>query len=588
MRQLFRNRTRLGNGALLIMLALIANLTFALGSAPVASAATTSQVSGTITVLNQVSSTQVQIQTQPTTQAFTNPWVSIFQNNSLLQSVAARIYSVTTSVYGVAYNVYANVYGLPQLTTENLVSSSVYGQFVSGAVYFNVYLKPPSQPPSCGSSCSTTPPSTTTHGVGSVTTPSGLTVGALTKGVGLIDGIASPVSQVVLSSHDVTKVLSSLPSSATSLALSVPGIAFGTGQVVQVPLSSSVVNALIQAKKSIEMDTGIGSAVISPALLQQAESQLPSGDSLTLQIRQTPATTVDSIQKNESSEQAHKYQSASPVVNISLNETNSQGQAVGTIEPQGSDQAGITIPFNSSVSGTQALTLGIYRWSVSQKAWVYIGGKVDLSTGTITVNVPHLSSYTVLADTQTFSDIQGSYAQTDIGMLIAHHVINGMTPTSFEPNLTVTRAQFVTMIVRALGLPLGTATSTGYKDVSSSDWFAGAVEAATKAGIANGYPGDMFLPNAPINRQQMAAMIVRAMTAAGQSPTITPSQVPGILAPYSDAGQVASWADAPMAVAIQQGIIKGMTSTTLVPDGTAARAQAAVAIKRLLVYLGEL
>jgi hypothetical protein len=585
LRQLLRNRTRLGNGALLIMLALLLNLTFAIGPATMASAATP-QISGTVTALSQVTSgkTTVEIQTEPTTETFQNPWVSVWLNGALSQTVEGMAYLVN-SVYGVAYNVYATVYNLPSVTTANLVYKEVYGQIVSGAVYFNVYLNVPTAPPPCTSCVVPTPPPSPSH---NVTSSSGQTVGYISTSVGTVDGIEAPVVQVVLNTQEVLKTLSTLSASEKTLSLSVPNVSFGTGQVVQVPLSSSVVHALIQDGKSLQVSTGIGSIVISPALLEQADGQLPSGDSLTVQIRQTPASETTTINQNESLRQADKYLSASPAVNLSLEEVTSQGQVAGTIEPKGDSRVGITLPFNSSVSGAQALTLGVYRWSPSRKAWLYIGGKVDLATGTVTSNVPHLSTYEVLADTQTFTDIQGNYAQTDIQILLAHHVINGMTPTLFEPNLSVTRAQFVTMIVRALGLPLGTSSNTGYKDVSASDWFAGAVESATAAGIVNGYPGDEFMPNAPISRQQMAAMVVRAMSAAHQAPTIVASQVSGILAPYTDANQVASWAKTAMAVAIEQHIIDGMTSSTLVPDGTATRAQAAVVIKRLLVYLGAI
>lgn len=47
--------------------------------------------------------------------------------------------------------------------------------------------------------------------------------------------------------------------------------------------------------------------------------------------------------------------------------------------------------------------------------------------------------------------------------------------------------------------------------LSKVDWFAGAVAAAAKAGLIQGYPDGAFRPLDPISRQEMAAMITRAL-----------------------------------------------------------------------------
>ena len=49
---------------------------------------------------------------------------------------------------------------------------------------------------------------------------------------------------------------------------------------------------------------------------------------------------------------------------------------------------------------------------------------------------------------------------------------------------------------------------------------------------------------------------------------------------YADAGSVSAYAEEAMAWAVENGIIQGMTETTLVPKGTATRAQVATILMR--------
>ena len=78
-------------------------------------------------------------------------------------------------------------------------------------------------------------------------------------------------------------------------------------------------------------------------------------------------------------------------------------------------------------------------------------------------------------------------------------------------------------------------------------------------------------PEAKITREQLVTMLYRY---AG-SPAVT-----GDLAAYTDAASVSAWAKDAMTWAVQQGIITGMTQTTLAPAGNATRAQAAALLHR--------
>ncbi|KAB2336745.1 S-layer protein [Cytobacillus depressus] len=117
-------------------------------------------------------------------------------------------------------------------------------------------------------------------------------------------------------------------------------------------------------------------------------------------------------------------------------------------------------------------------------------------------------------------DITGHYFEKDMRVLIAKNILGGYGPGVYKPNQTVTRAEFAALVVRTLELQpveaaefsIASAAEPLFKDVKPGEWYFAAVDAAVKAGIVGGYPDQTFLPNKEITRQEMAAMIMRALS----------------------------------------------------------------------------
>lgn len=89
-------------------------------------------------------------------------------------------------------------------------------------------------------------------------------------------------------------------------------------------------------------------------------------------------------------------------------------------------------------------------------------------------------------------------------------VVNGVDAAHFNPDAAITRAEFAAIMVRALGLPDQTG-SAPFNDVSSSDWYVGAVAQAQQYGIIQGYADDMFHPSQTITREEAVVILERAM-----------------------------------------------------------------------------
>jgi len=238
---------------------------------------------------------------------------------------------------------------------------------------------------------------------------------------------------------------------------------------------------------------------------------------------------------------------------------------------------------------TRSLPLSAKADPVTATGVVYSNGKLsfvpsvfssDNDKNTVTIKRHSNSIYTAIEYSKTFSDIATHWAKNDIELLANKLIVDGATDTQFQPERNITRAEFAALVVRALGLNTS-ATGSNFKDVQASAWYAGVVNAAAKAGLIDGYEDGTFRPNNQINREELAAMVVRALKYAGVKTDVAADKQAQLLGKFQDANSIV-WAKAEIAAAIDAGIVDGMTDVTLAPRDEATRAQSATMLKRLL------
>jgi hypothetical protein len=167
----------------------------------------------------------------------------------------------------------------------------------------------------------------------------------------------------------------------------------------------------------------------------------------------------------------------------------------------------------------------------------------------------------------------------------ARMVVTGIGNGIYEPERSITRAEFAAIVVRALGLKKGTAESA-FGDVALTDWFNGYVDTATAYSLITGYDSTKFAPNDTITREQAMTILARAMKLTGLSVTLADSEVSALLAKYTDAGLISNFARAGVAACVKAGVVSGTTASTLSPKDSVTRAEVAVMVQRLLEKSG--
>jgi hypothetical protein len=172
-----------------------------------------------------------------------------------------------------------------------------------------------------------------------------------------------------------------------------------------------------------------------------------------------------------------------------------------------------------------------------------------------------------------FNDIDNHWAKSEISTMSNKGYVNGNNGM-FRPNDSITRAEFVSMMVRILDIESENANSS-FTDVNSSDWFAPNVLAAVKNGMIKGYEDNTFRPHDPITRQEIGTIIGSIL-----NENISDAQIAEILSVYND--EVADWAKFNVALSVKAGIIQGLPGNEFGGDQNATRAQAAVMLLRYL------
>lgn len=230
----------------------------------------------------------------------------------------------------------------------------------------------------------------------------------------------------------------------------------------------------------------------------------------------------------------------------------------------------------AKVDGFDPRCLLVFRQG-ADGAWEPVGGKLDRAAGAVVVEIDHFSKFAVFGVKKTFADTAGHWAQKDIELLAAREIIEGTERGVFLPERPVTRAEMAALLVKFKGLDPMTPTTPAFRDVSPSGWYYGAVEAVVRAGLFKGYGDGTFRPDATLTREQLAVIIANML---GKTATAE------VTMPFSDIDQVSPWARDAVASVYAWGLMHGVSSERFAPQAEVTRAQAAAIMARLAEKIG--
>lgn len=228
--------------------------------------------------------------------------------------------------------------------------------------------------------------------------------------------------------------------------------------------------------------------------------------------------------------------------------------------------------------------LAVYMYDKAQQRWVSVGGIIDARNHTVTVTLDSPATIALMENKKNFHDLNGHWSKDIVEFLAARQIITGDSEGNFNPNIGITRAEFSTLIVRMLNLPMDESASP-FTDVRDQ-WYEAYITTAQQSLIVKGVSETAFEPERVVSRQEMAAMIIRTLKQY-KDVTFTAEELKAI-AKFADTANISAWAFEDVYAARKLELMIGRDGNRFAPRSPTLRGEAASVIYNLLKALGRI
>ncbi|MEF2247403.1 CBM96 family carbohydrate-binding protein [Paenibacillus sp. IITD108] len=246
----------------------------------------------------------------------------------------------------------------------------------------------------------------------------------------------------------------------------------------------------------------------------------------------------------------------------------------------------------------------LVRYDEQQKVWIIVDAKADEEY--VAAYIQELGIYAVAALQQdmpktqpVLTDLAGHWSRESIEQAVAAGLVTGFPDRTFRPDQTVTRQDFITMLVRMAELQnKNTRSQAGHGEpvkpavrfndaANISSYARQAVEQAVAAGWISGYSDGGFKPQGEMLRTELAAVLARISSlhsTSGEQSELT-KQLDQL---FTDAKDIPSWAQGYVEQAVANGLMQGNGNGRFNPLGKVTRAEAAIIALNLQKFLQKM
>jgi len=213
----------------------------------------------------------------------------------------------------------------------------------------------------------------------------------------------------------------------------------------------------------------------------------------------------------------------------------------------------------------------IASWNSDGRRWTWSPGQA-LEAGTyyvrVTSDAPSRTQYYVLElatkpAPRVFRDTRDHWAERAIMEVFRKGWMHGYEDATFRPQRPLTRAEAISVVVRAFGPSEGTpAAPLRFTDVPAGHWAYGSILEAERAGWLVVFPGMLLQPDLPLTRAEAAALLARAAGLTTRTATAAFADVPRT-----------HWAAGYIEAALAAGWLRGYPDGRFYPDRPIIRAE---------------
>ena len=242
------------------------------------------------------------------------------------------------------------------------------------------------------------------------------------------------------------------------------------------------------------------------------------------------------------------------------------GRNITVNVPYGTDVKGLVATFTTATGAKvelnaygseDVLQSGVTSVNYSAPVTLYVTAENGMARVKYTVTVEQGAHFTDIDENDWFYDNVMDAANNGY--------ISGMGDGTFNPTGATTRAQFASMIAKALGYTADPDAPSMFPDVPDNYWGKAAINYCAQNGIISGYDDTTFQPEKAITRQEAASILRNAFKLTESSSETFP-----------DDSAISGWAKESVYIVKASGLMKGDAGTgNFRPTDTIIRAEAA-------------
>lgn len=371
-----------------------------------------------------------------------------------------------------------------------------------------------------------------------------------------------------------------------------------TASITQSQLSSAVTAAQNAAKSTggsprveIQVSGGSDASAVETTLQKSAvqalitgemESLILSGPIVTMTFDANAISTIAGnatgdviisaarVENSTLSDIAAQVVGDRPVYNLNVTSGSSTiSQFDGTVT--------VLLPYTPA-EGEDANAIVIYYINANGEPELMQNCRYDAKTGNLVFTTTHFSTYALGYNKVAFSDVdEDAWCYDAVTFLAAREITGGTSADTFSPDATLTRGQFITLLLRAYGVTADENPMDNFSDAGNM-YYTGYLAAAKALGVSNGVGHNKFQPEQAITRQEMFTLIYNALEILEKLPEGNSDKT---LSDFTDSGDISSYAKEAMNYLVKNGIVGG-SNGQLSPMVTTTRAQMAQILYNLL------
>ena len=173
------------------------------------------------------------------------------------------------------------------------------------------------------------------------------------------------------------------------------------------------------------------------------------------------------------------------------------------------------------------------------------------------------------------------WAKEEIEYLADKGIISGDGKSKFNPGKSITREEYIKIIITMLGVKVGNKENSGFKDDGLiSNWAKPYITKAKEMEIIDGYGDNVFKPKGKISREEMVVIFVKALIRQGKTKLENVDDQEGLT--FSDKDKISKWAKKYIMLAVKNNMLKGNEENKFNAKGMGTRAEVAIMIYRIV------